>query len=184
MVDLGAFEDISDITFHGSVSQQSAAAAAKLGAVATLQFWAFDRQNFPNGKPKGFHLSWSNGAPEITQAVQALAPLQGKAIEIGESKKTTIPCCCCCPPGFTDGSAENAAAEMRTEGFLSEASAAVAASGFQVQIQAVNIATEEVTMSMDPTEGDEATSSKEVLMFLIPGAAAGENPAVAENMER
>jgi hypothetical protein len=67
---------------------------------------------FNSGKGGGFHESWSSGAPEVAQAVEALKPLQSKAFEIGDSNKEKVACCCCCPPGFTEGAAKNTAAEM------------------------------------------------------------------------
>ena len=161
--DTGLMDMFDGVEFHGTWQQQSAAAAAKVGAAASLQFWAFNRASW-GGKDKGFHVSWSNDAPAVKQAVQALAPLQAKAIEIGESKKKMIPCCCCCPPGFTDASAKEAAKEMRDGGFQAEASAAVAASGFHVQIHSVELANEVVT-----TDEESGTSSQQVVMFLIPG---------------
>ena len=164
-------------TFHGSGSKQAAAAGAKHGATAALQLRPFN-----SGKGGGFHEIWSSGAPEVAQAIAALKPLQGKAFEIGDSNKEKIPCCCCCPPGFTEESAKNTAAEMKSGGFLDEASAAIAASGLRPRIETVDIVSESISYNDHPGGEDQdiATSALEVIMFLIPGVA---NPVVAEGAD-
>lgn len=155
-------------TFHGSGSKQTAAAGAKHGATAALQLRPFN-----SGKGGGFHESWSSGAPEVAQAVEALKPLQSKAFEIGDSNKEKVACCCCCPPGFTEGAAKNTAAEMISGGFLAEAAALIADSGLRPHIETVMIVEESISYNDHPGGEDQdiATSALEVIMFLIPGVA-------------